>query len=367
MPSRSPQPVPPNGILPSAKQAQAVERRYGDQAIVASTGHSPHPYSSISLSPDRRYAITACKDILQLLQIRPTGLVVLKSIPMAAHFSTSNTSASRFTEDNKRDSFVDAFLGSDKQSTQMSVVITDVSWSAAFSDKNQTSSYIACAGSNGVIIVWNAMALLEGSTASPNTKSEGATRQVSGSVTAVSPPEAVLSQHIRAVNRLAWHPIRPGLLLSASQDATVLLWERRKVSSTSTLKPQVAAPRLRMLFGGGASNLSQTRYSWHGRARYEPRSEAIRDIKWSPHYEDGKWQTEGHGVDSSGSHGNGAFSLWCSICSRHFYWLANSVQSSCASSSHGQNVGSFGRLHDSGLAPDLDKRCGNGRSFRSVG
>uniref|UniRef100_A0A6V2AHI3 GATOR complex protein WDR24 n=1 Tax=Ditylum brightwellii TaxID=49249 RepID=A0A6V2AHI3_9STRA len=53
---------------------------------------------------------------------------------------------------------------------------------------------------------------------------------------AIGQPEAVLFHHSRAVNRLAWHCTGrcPGFLLTASQDATVKLWDRRSSSSSST-------------------------------------------------------------------------------------------------------------------------------------
>jgi len=66
-------------------------------------------------------------------------------------------------------------------------------------------SIIAAAGSNGVVVVWSArrafFEIIDGSSSSM----------------ANQQPEAILSQHSRAVNRLAWHPRRSGLLLTASQ------------------------------------------------------------------------------------------------------------------------------------------------------
>lgn len=97
------------------------------------------------------------------------------------------------------------------------------------------------------------------------------------------------------MNSLAWHPKRY-LLLSASQDATVLLWERRRVTSeesaAKTAQPQHSyqTPLLRgLLFGGMTPNTPspQRSYSWHCRSKFEPKSEAVRDIRWSPFYEDG--------------------------------------------------------------------------------
>ena len=69
-----------------------------------------------------------------------------------------------------------------------------------------TDSFVAAAGSNGAIAIWNAKQAFF---------SEGSGES---STLANQRPEAILSQeHTRAVNSLAWHPKRPGILLSASQ------------------------------------------------------------------------------------------------------------------------------------------------------
>lgn len=280
---------------------------------------SPHPYSSIALSPDRRHAVTACKDTLQILQVGPLGIKHMKTIPMSQHFSTATPTSSagqrrplvmgNIRED-ARDSFVlEAFgLGNRHVSSHEAapsminnVVITDVAWSFTLSSEEKESSsdsspvsentsLIAAAGSNGVIVVWNASTLLEGIDAS----SAGGKGRAVPVTSVAAPPEAVLSQHVRAVNRLAWHPKRAGLLVSASQDATVLLWERRRVSEESTERSNrkqqdsSAAPGLRLLFGGMVSQSTPKprSYSWACRAKFEPKSEAVRDIRWSPFYDD---------------------------------------------------------------------------------
>ena len=69
-----------------------------------------------------------------------------------------------------------------------------------------TDSLVAVAASNGVICVWNAKHTFF---------SDGS---VESSTLQNQQPEAILGQeHTRAVNSLAWHPKRPGILLSASQ------------------------------------------------------------------------------------------------------------------------------------------------------
>lgn len=150
-------------------------------------------------------------------------------------------------EDKQRGSLRDTFGLSGKQSaaphqsnmSNVNVVITDVAWSKpqryksrgngvdegnapeiVMDDEEPTTgtgtpstkkreeildSIVAAAGSNGVVVVWSAR------------RSFLAEGDGSASSMANQQPEAILSQHSRAVNRLAWHPRRPGLLLSASQ------------------------------------------------------------------------------------------------------------------------------------------------------
>jgi WD40 repeat protein len=76
-------------------------------------------------------------------------------------------------------------------------------------------SLIAAAGSNGIVAIWNARQLLF---------SQG---NGGSSTMANQQPEAILNQHTRAVNSLAWHPRRPGLLLTASQVRQQILKKRK--------------------------------------------------------------------------------------------------------------------------------------------
>jgi WD repeat-containing protein 24 len=200
------------------------------------------------------------------------------------------------------------------------------------------SSFIAAAGSNGMIVVWSAGSLLGlsapivgvGDTATATGRRAASSSPSKSSV--LVPPEAELSLHTRQVNRLAWHPTHYGWLLSASQDGTVLLWERTKraPSRSATTTPTTEQPassawassndasqktttmRFRGLFGGFATAASvqqqqqqqQQRsstfrpiagqpqkpppnFQWHCRSTFLPKSEAVRDIRWSPFYDDG--------------------------------------------------------------------------------
>ena len=151
---------------------------------------------------------------------------------------------------------------------------------------NRGDSLIAAAGSNGAVVVWRAKDLMGGSTGA----SIG------------HQPEAVLVEHSRAVNRLAWHPTgrRPGLLLTASQDATVRLWERRVGSAARSAPPAAAQEKPSPPSGKGigswfgrASDVPEEpadrtvrSYSWRCVATFHPKADAARDVKWSPYNDD---------------------------------------------------------------------------------
>jgi WD40 repeat protein len=203
------------------------------------------------------------------------------------------------------------------------VAVTDVAWSRTY---DGSYSLVAAAGSNGVIVVWDAEALLLSSSMRvPNSRAAAAAPLPSPShrqPPVVLHPEAVLSQHApRLVHRLAWHPKQP-VLLSASQDSTVLLWERKRHADDGVAAAAAAAdgavagaaqpsgnddqsqqPQqfgLNRWFGnpflrGGGPNPSAPApvapvprpVSWQMKSRFEPKSEAVRDIQWSPFYDDG--------------------------------------------------------------------------------
>jgi WD40 repeat protein len=117
-------------------------------------------------------------------------------------------------------------LGVPKQSAQSSmthgnVAVTCVAWSPIQSpsggndggdpistqhqsESEKTNTMVAAAGSNGVVVVWSSETFFP----------EG---RRGSSTLGNQQPQGYLSQHTRAVNSLAWHPRRPGLLLTASQ------------------------------------------------------------------------------------------------------------------------------------------------------
>ncbi|KAJ3018418.1 WD repeat-containing protein 24 [Thoreauomyces humboldtii] len=79
--------------------------------------------------------------------------------------------------------------------------INDVKWGNSFA-----KSTIATAATNGAVVIWDLNR--------PN----------------VHKLERILTEHTRAVNRINFHPTEPGLLLSASQDGSMRLWDLRAKS-----------------------------------------------------------------------------------------------------------------------------------------
>ena len=77
-------------------------------------------------------------------------------------------------------------------------------------------------------------------------------------------------------------------ILCSLQDATVKLWERRDMGPR--VEPE-QTHQLRSWFSGAMSSSrsqSSRSYSWHCRSTFEPKSEAVRDIKWSKFQDDGE-------------------------------------------------------------------------------
>eukprot|EP00624_Nannochloropsis_granulata_P007241 evm.model.NODE_6953_length_9699_cov_21.716259.1 len=111
-----------------------------------------------------------------------------------------------------------------KVTNEVNFSIHDVEWCV----KDANRSILASGASNGNIILWDI------------SSRDGRVSQ-----------ERIFAAHPRTVNRINWHPQEEGLLLSASQDKTVKLWDRRG--------------RL-----------------YDCQATYNPRSESVRDVQWQP-------------------------------------------------------------------------------------
>jgi WD repeat-containing protein 24 len=237
--------------------------------VVASLAKiSQHPYSSIALSPDGKYAIVAAKDSLRVLSVGPSGLTEVRNVRVSQRFvHTSVTAPAPNTRyDNLRDTFNLNKMAGPPLESNSNADVTDVAWSNAQPDGTE---FIAAAGSNGVVVVWNAHDFVTAANSNGGPP----------------PAEAVLCQHSRAVNRLAWHPSadRAGWLLTASQDSSAKCWERR-AESTRAKQPD-AGPR--SWFGGPSQEKTVTHnYSWHCRPMFQLNSEHVRDIRWSPFHHD---------------------------------------------------------------------------------
>ena len=321
----------------SSVTEESNEKTTEKQAVVASLPEkSSHPYSSIALSPDRSHALAAGKDTLQLIKLDPSGLRMIRSIKVGHHFysavttdsSTGGSSTVRKSGSaprrygDVRDAFqlgpTAAAARSASANMMGNISISKVAWSHAVDLSNtmtttpgtsatiaekkalshhgddtqrkrqqsteELDSFVAVAGSNGVVVVWSAKQLLfsDPAKATPSGRSRG---NAISSTQFNQQPEGLLSQHTRAVNSLAWHPKRAGFLLTASQDGSVKLWERRVVASPnpSTDKQQQSRRPWYSMSGRNMDDLASAprKHSWFCRATFEPKSEAVRDIKWS--------------------------------------------------------------------------------------
>jgi len=296
---------------------------------------SPHPYSAISLSPTRQHAVTASNDTLQILSVSPQGMEIIQTIPFAPLLAkqqqqqqqgttastTSSSSGFRRAPAGvippfhrlEKDLFevpggkgTTTSTAASSTNSMMNVVINHVAWSdsvrsnegitpvasggssSSLSQPQQqygpqqqqqrnsaTESFIAAAGSNGVIAIWKAQNLL----------SKGQS---------MTPEMVLLNHHVRAVTRLSWHP-QKALLLSASLDSTVRLWERRNLNrktSSSSSSPggnnPTSQPGLSFSFfgvggkGGGGRDAQKQNFTWQCTKIFEPRTEAVRDVGWNP-------------------------------------------------------------------------------------
>lgn len=174
---------------------------------------------------------------------------------------------------------------------------------------------VVVAGSNGVIVAWNASSLLSAQSSNSNSRNSMASPHQRATSATFGPHEASFLAHSRAVNRLAWHPTgrRPYLLLTASQDGSVKLWDRRASSSLSVHAESIssigsnlslAQPMAKNWFGFGNFGASSSQAvqnvqlpplsepsrtaTWHCISTYQPKCDAVRDICWNPLIDDGE-------------------------------------------------------------------------------
>mmetsp|Transcript_2342 Transcript_2342/g.3286 ORF Transcript_2342/g.3286 Transcript_2342/m.3286 type:complete len:947 (-) Transcript_2342:327-3167(-) len=267
--------------------------------VVASLpNRSQNPYTSVALSPDGCYGIAAGKGEIRIFEVGPKGLREIRSMQISQYFRTAPVSNAPPTttaktaqqhrqqqqqqqqhhqhQQQQRYADVRDTFGIPKQPQSAStttVTVTDVAWSLPQVTGNYESSVVAVAGSNGAVVILDTRDHL---LLNPHsTKTGGAIR------------EAILTQHTRAVNKLAWHPNpkRSGCLLTASQDATVCLWERQLLVSQEPSNPKTGLRSWFRMANQNPSNLNQS-VQWRCIRTFEPKFEAVRDIRWSPYHED---------------------------------------------------------------------------------
>jgi WD40 repeat protein len=159
--------------------------------------------AALDINQDRTLAVLAGREILQTVRVN----------------GTSCTEETNIREEVVRHDRINATRHRDN------LEIHDVKWS-----NGAYSNYIACAATNGKVVIYD--------------------------LNRLGVEIARLHEHSRQVHKVAFCPHQGGLLLSASQDASVKLWDLR------IMKAEVMSiPRTKTFAG---------------------QSEAIRDVRWSP-------------------------------------------------------------------------------------
>ncbi|KAJ3152719.1 WD repeat-containing protein 24 [Geranomyces michiganensis] len=146
--------------------------------------------SAIAASADMDWAVVAGREVLKIVAVYTNDVKEVLNLRAGAKVSTN-------------------------------FAIQDVKWGNSFA-----KSTVATAASNGAVIIWDLNR--------PN----------------VHKLERILTEHTRAVNRISFHPTEPVLLLSASQDGSMRLWDLRAKSIA--------------------------------RNAFEGRAESVRDVQFSP-------------------------------------------------------------------------------------
>ncbi|KAI8922236.1 WD40-repeat-containing domain protein [Powellomyces hirtus] len=146
--------------------------------------------TSVAASADMDWAVVAGREVLKIIAIYSDDVKEVLNLRAGAKMSTN-------------------------------FAIQDVKWGNSFA-----KSTVATAASNGAVVIWDLNR--------PN----------------VHKLERILTEHTRAVNRISFHPTEPVLLLSASQDGSMRLWDLRAKSIA--------------------------------RNAFEGRAESVRDVQFSP-------------------------------------------------------------------------------------
>ena len=159
--------------------------------------------AALHINEQRTHAILAGREILETVRINGTNCSEDLNIREALY------KHDRYNATRNRDN----------------LDIHDVKWSTG-----NFSSFIACAATNGKVVIYDL--------ARPGIEASR------------------LHEHHRQVHRVAFSPFQGALLLSASHDGTVRLWDLRDMRSEVT--------------------------TINSRAKFSGQSEGVRDVRWSP-------------------------------------------------------------------------------------
>lgn len=318
-----------------------------ESPVVARLEEKSSQYTCLSPSPDGRLIILGGEDTAKIVSIKSSGLKEVRSIRLSKYLQATKSAGNiddsshvdnPLKNEQKRNVY-DIF--SNSASTNMAksvnVTISDVAWShcqtqdknvgdflppsdVTFKAENESGnpfqavfavpgdltmaddSLVAIAGSNGVVLIWRACDLLRQSD-SHNRNQQDVLKQyysshqsggLFSSSDSIGYPEAVLVEHSKAT-KLSWNACDPTLLLTASYDGTIRLWQRKEKTVSDKDKTErkkkwsdwigeVSATLAASDFNGSLN--SQTSYSWQCRNIFKPNCGPIRDVKWNTFNED---------------------------------------------------------------------------------
>jgi hypothetical protein len=308
-------------------------------------------YTCLSPSPDGRLIILGGEDTAKIVSVKSSGLKEVRSIRLSKYLQATKSAGNidesshidnQYKEEQKR-SVYDIFStsGPTNMAKSVNVTITDVAWSHCQTQENSVGDFltandamvsdrikaendvsnpfqavfavpgdltmaddslVAIAGSNGVVLIWRACDLLRQSD-SHNRNQKDVLKQyysshqsggLFSSSDSIGYPEAVFVEHSKST-KLSWNSCDPTLLLSASYDGTIRLWQRKEkiVSDKDTTEKkkkwsdwigEVSATLAASDFNGSLNN--QTSYSWQCKNIFKPNCGPIRDVKWNTFNED---------------------------------------------------------------------------------
>eukprot|EP00536_Pseudo-nitzschia_multiseries_P002425 jgi/Psemu1/251619/estExt_Genewise1Plus.C_320062 len=296
--SDEPSKVPATTATKSSSSSSSSSVRSAVVADLAKDRSRPNQsFSSLALSPKGRYALVAGKDTIQLVSVGPDGLKRVRSLKIAHHFYNSAAETTASSQSQYSDVRGIFHMAAETSVTNMNmnmnmnmnqqfgnITVTKVAWSnnyapAKLSALKQNTLALSQRGNDAAEETPPKTLGFHIASKKSSSSSSGSSATMLAKQQRTQQPEAILNQHTRAVNGMAWHPTRPGLLLTASQDGSMKLWERLPV--TNAQPPE----------GGDDNNTKQTgdddddddrKYTWRCKATFSlGEQEAVRDIQWN--------------------------------------------------------------------------------------